>query len=353
MLLCAEQAISMSLDHYNAMRSTAGYIQLQDRSWIGFVGSERAEFLQGLLTNDVLALSCGRGCYATYLTPQGRMIADMIVLADQDQLLVDVHSSVKAGLHKRFDSLVFTEDVAVQDLDGKFTAFGIYGPHASEIITSVFSPAKKKFAVYEHCRIDIEGGVGLLVRTDDVGIEGYRLIVDREVASKVLEALKRSEVVPLGPEVVETVRVESGRPLFPGDMDTDTIPLEAGIEDRAIDFDKGCYVGQEVIIRILHRGQGRVARRLVGLVCKKIDAHSSTLPTSGTSIYRVGSDDAVGAVTSAVWSPECNAVVALGYLPRELAEEAGVVVDVMVDNIRVRSVVRKLPFISFPGSKDS
>ena len=75
----------MNLDHYNAMRTAAGYIELQDRSWIGLIGTERAEFLQGLLTNDVLALSCGTGCYSTYLTPQGRMVADMLVLAEQDR----------------------------------------------------------------------------------------------------------------------------------------------------------------------------------------------------------------------------------------------------------------------------
>ena len=248
--------------------------------------------------------------------------------------------------------MIFSEDVTVQNLGETFSAFGIHGPHALEITSSLFLSTKRQFAVYEHCRVDIEGAVGLLVRTDDLGIEGYRLIVDRTVTAKVLEVLKTSKAVPLGPKAVETVRVESGRPLFPVDMDAETIPLEAGIENRAIDFDKGCYVGQEVIIRILHRGQGRVARRLVGLVCKKIDEHSSTLPASGMSIYRVDSDDAVGVVTSAVWSPERSAVVVLGYLPRELADQADAVVDVMVDHSRVRSVVTKLPFVSLSGSDD-
>jgi len=339
----------MNLDHYNAMRITAGYIELQDRSWIGLIGTERAEFLQGLLTNDVLALSCGTGCYSTYLTPQGRMVADMLVLAEQDRLLVDVHSSVKDGLRKRFDSLIFVEDVTVQDLGEQLTAFGIHGPHALEILVSVFAPVKTQFAIHEHCRIEVEGVVGLLVRTDDLGIEGYRLIIPREVTTKVSEALKRSGAVPVGSEVAETVRIESGRPSFPADMNTDTIPLEAGIEDRAINFDKGCYVGQEVIIRILHRGQGRVARRLVGLVCDKTDA-DSRLPASGMLICQVDSDDAVGVVTSAVWSPECGAVVVLGYLPRELAAAAGSIVDVMVGDMRTRSVVTKLPFVSLPDS---
>jgi len=335
----------MNFDHYNAVRTTAGYLQLQDRSWIGFVGSERAEFLQGLLTNDVVALSCGTGCYAAYLTPQGRMISDMIVLADQDRLLVDVHSSVNASLHKRFDSVIFSEDVMVQNLADTFSAFGIHGPHALEIISCLFLSTKRQFAVYDHCEVDIEGVAGLLVRTDDLGIEGYRLLVDRTVTAKVLEALRSSKAVPLDPKVTETIRVESGRPVFPGDMDTETIPLEAGIEDRAINFDKGCYVGQEVIIRILHRGHGRVVRRLVGLVCKQLDADARTLPALGMSIYRIDSDDVVGVVTSAVWSPEREAVLVLGYLPRELADQPGAIVDLMIDHSRVRSVVTKLPFV--------
>jgi folate-binding protein YgfZ len=112
-------------------------------------------------------------------------------------------------------------------------------------------------------------------------------------------------------EAVEVCRVESGRPRFGVDMTDDTIPLEAGIEDRAISLTKGCYVGQEIIIRVLHRGHGRVARRLVGL---SLDA-SSEVPPRGTVIRSADRD--VGAVTSAVQSPTVGRVIALGYVHRD------------------------------------
>jgi folate-binding protein YgfZ len=113
-------------------------------------------------------------------------------------------------------------------------------------------------------------------------------------------------------ETGETLRIEAARPRFGIDMNTDTIPLEAGIEDRAISFTKGCYVGQEVIIRVMHRGPGRVARRLVSIVVA-----DGTVPERGSKI-QVG-DRVVGAITSATASPRLGAPLALGYVQREHA----------------------------------
>jgi folate-binding protein YgfZ len=120
--------------------------------------------------------------------------------------------------------------------------------------------------------------------------------------------------------VVETTRIEAGRPRFGVDMSEDTIPLEAGIEDRAISRTKGCYVGQEIIIRVLDRGHGRVARRLVGL---KLAA--ATVPARGDAI-RSGERE-IGQVTSAAYSPLLDTPVALGYVHRDFTEP-GTSVDV-------------------------
>lgn len=151
------------------------------------------------------------------------------------------------------------------------------------------------------------------------------------------------------PAAAEVVRVESGRPAFPGDMDQDTIPLEAGIADRAVSFDKGCYVGQEVIVRILHRGGGRVARRLAGLTFERSADPDSPLPSRGAAIF--SGDDEVGRVTSAVRSPAVGAVIALGYVRRELADAAdagGATVQVASGTGRVPAAVTALPFVR-PG----
>ena len=332
----------MDIGEYRVLRNGAGMVALEGRGWLAVAGQDRADFLQGLLSNDVAALLPGGGCYAACLTPQGRMTADMYVFADRDRLLLDVDGSVTDRLWERFDDLVFTEDVRIENLTG-WTAYGLHGPGAGEVAGSLTGAAAGRLAVCEHRAFGIESGVGLLARTDDLGVEGYRVVVERPVAEALQRELEAAGAVAVGPAAAEAVRVESGRPLFPIDMDHDTIPLEAGIADRAISFDKGCYVGQEVIVRILHRGQGRVARRLAGLTFERSAARDAPLPSPGAAIF--SGDDEVGRVTSAVRSPAVAAVIALGYVRRELAETVGAGVDVALGTDRAPAVVTSLPFV--------
>ena len=140
--------------------------------------------------------------------------------------------------------------------------------------------------------------------------------------------------VRISPEAVNVCRVEAGRPRFGVDMTTDTIPLEAGIEDRAISLTKGCYVGQEIIIRVLHRGHGRVARRLVGLSL----AGAQDVPEQGAAVH-AGERD-VGAVTSAVMSPALGHAIALAYVHRDFTA-AGTALTVG----ETAATVTALPFV--------
>lgn len=336
--------VAINIDQYEALRFGAGYIDLIDRCWIALSGSDRADYLQGLLTNDVAALLPGTGCYAAYLTPKGRMIADMFVFSEQGRLLLDVHESVSEQLRERFEELIFAEDVTVHGLGPERSAFGVHGPRSAAVISAI-SGVGPKLSVNEHRPVAFGGSRGLLARTDDLGVEGYRLIVDRGIASEFEALLVEAGAVRVDALTTEAVRVESGRPAFPRDMDTETIPLEAGIEDRAINFDKGCYVGQEVIVRILHRGQGRVARRLVGLTLDGTSALDARLPKAGAVVWSAEGDDGIGRVTSAVISPALGKLIALGYVPRALADNPGAKVDVSIGDKRVCAVVTRLPFV--------
>ena len=141
--------------------------------------------------------------------------------------------------------------------------------------------------------------------------------------------------VPVSDDVAEALRIEAGRPRFGVDMTTDTIPLEAGIEDRAISFTKGCYVGQEVIVRVMHRGHGRVARRLVSIVIAGGD-----VPARGDKILL--GDRTVGEITSATASPKAGSPLALGYVQREHAV-AGTEVTVGGSQARIVSGRRLAP----------
>ena len=173
------------------------------------------------------------------------------------------------------------------------------------------------------------------------------LYADASAARPLARALAGAGAAELDAETFALLRLEAGRPAFPGDMDESTIPLEAGIESRAISETKGCYVGQEVIVRILHRGQGRVARRLVGLEL----GDGAPPPEAGTTLSAVGEPDAepVGRVTTARRSPALGRTIALGYVKRELAAVGTKLVATDGDR-RFPAVVAERPFLPLPAA---
>jgi folate-binding protein YgfZ len=178
----------------------------------------------------------------------------------------------------------------------------------------------------------------VLIRSDEVGVHGFDLIVDAIRAGEMAERLREAGAVEVTAEAVEVTRIEGGRPLFGTDMDEETIPLEAGIEDRAISLTKGCYVGQEIIIRVLHRAQGRVAKRLVGIVLEP----AARVPSRGDAI-RAG-ERQVGAVTSAALSPALGRPVAMGYVHRDFAAPS-TAVAVESGRASQAALVVSLPFV--------
>ena len=184
-----------------------------------------------------------------------------------------------------------------------------------------------------------------VVRSDEIGEVGFVLYAEAAAARSLAGALAGAGAAELDPETFALLRLEGGRPAFPADMNESTIPLEAGIESRAISLTKGCYVGQEVIVRILHRGQGRVARRLVGLRFDRDDAP----PDAGAALLAADRPDAeaVGAVTTARRSPALGRPIALGYVKRELAAP-GTKLVATDGHRRLPAVVTARPFLPLP-----
>jgi folate-binding protein YgfZ len=277
-------------------------------------GADRRAYLQGLLTNDVAALVPGTGCYAAMLTAQGRMITDMRVLELGDAILLDVPRHLAAPIREHLDRFVFAEDVQVEDVTDSRSEFGVYGPRALDVLQSAPTEGAVPGMLFASTRVRVGGRHAILVNSDDIGVPGFDLVVTDEDAGPVRSALAAAGAVAASGEDVEALRVESGRPLFGVDMDSETIPLEAGLDERAISRTKGCYVGQEVIVRVLDRGHGRVARRLVGLGL----GAAAAVPASGTAILSDAKE--VGRVTSAVWSPSLALPIALGYVQRDFVE---------------------------------
>ena len=168
----------------------------------------------------------------------------------------------------------------------------------------------------------------------DTGEPGFDVFVDRASGDRLKAALVSGGALDVDAATADAIRIEAGVPVFHRDMDEDTIPLEAGIESRAISLTKGCYVGQEVIIRVLHRGHGRVARKLVGLVME-----GTAVPAAGTGV-RADERDA-GKVTSAALSPALGRPIALAYVQRDFVSPG---TRLTVDG--APATVTALPFVA-------
>ena len=274
-----------SLDGYQAVQKQGGVVRRTDRRVLAVSGADRASWLQGLLTNDIESLKEGESRYAAYLTPQGRMISDMNVVAQGARLLLDVPAPLAGALREKLDGLIFSEDAQLTDESGRILVWTVITKELTEVVAASL-PAE------------------------------YRSLPEIDL------------------DTFEVIRIERGVPKFTADMNEDTIPLEAGIEDRAISFTKGCYVGQEVIVRVTTRGGGRVARKLVRW---HADDSASVVPMPESRIFSASKD--IGRVTSSAFSPLLNKVVGLGYVHRDFVEP-GTNVTVVWNDARITAVVK-------------
>ncbi len=326
-----------------ALTTGAALVVRGDRGVIRVTGADRATWLQGLLTNDVVALVAGRGCYSAWLNPQGRMITDAAVLAEEEALSLDVPGPIGEDLYRRLDAAIFAEDVLLTDECGVWASIGVHGARAAQIVARTLSSARaavdppdtETLAGWPEYANAPLNGAGRLIRHDSYGVPGFVIRVPHAVSDGWTSRLRLAGAVVTAPAAVEFARIEAGRPEFLTDMDADTIPLEAGIEPRAISFTKGCYVGQEVIVRVMHRGGGRVAKRLVGLRLA-----GEAIPGARAVVRHDARD--VGHVTSAAWSPRFAGVVALAYVRREFVEP-GTTLAVDCDGTAVPVTVSALP----------
>jgi folate-binding protein YgfZ len=304
-----------SPEGYEALTKSAGVVRRTDRGVLAVTGPDRLTWLQGLLTNDVVALPVPGICDAAYLTPQGRMITDMRVVNLADQTLLDVPAPLAASLGARLDSLLFSEDAHVADSSHALAIIDVHGPSAARVVD----------------------GLDLL-QDDAFGVPGYSGFVPMSEVNAVIAQLVGRGARATTLETLDVVRIEAGRPAFLVDMDEHTIPLEAGLEARAISFTKGCYVGQEVIVRVTQRGGGRVARKLVGLRLAE-----GPLPSRG-DVIRSGTRE-IGRLTSVTWSPALASGIALGYVHRDFVQP-GTVVEIMSSHGVMVAQVTVVPFVS-------
>ena len=304
------ESYQTSSDSYRALRERAVTGSIAPRAQIGVAGKDRASYLQGLLTNDIPSLTAGSGCYSAWLTPHGRMLTDLHLFESGDMMLLDVPAAQLQPTLERLDQFLFSEDVQLADLSGSLAGVWVHGPEAAAVVAATIEglEAPSRWSDYRNARGTFAGEPIVAARVDQLGVPGFVLYVALAHAPALVSALDAAGAPAADSAALEAARLEAGYPVFGVDMTEDTIPLEAGIEQRAISFTKGCYVGQEVIIRVLHRGGGRVARRLVALRVE------GSPPPAGAKLF--AAEREVGAVTSAAQSPRFGAL-ALGYVHRD------------------------------------
>ena len=300
----------------------------------------------------------GQGCYACYLTAQGRMISDMWLHELGDVMLMTLPGTTRETVLARLDQFIFSEDVQLGDVTETFASLAVLGPDAARLVATVTSGVSvdQLAALHEggNVRAEVSGEPAIVLRTGDAGVPGFELLVAAAQFEPTWQALRAAGAAELSTEAAEVLRVEGGVARFHQDMDETIIPLEVGLEQRAISQTKGCYVGQEVIIRVLHRGHGRVAKKLVGLALAG-DEVPETAPLAGggaepqgkspTTLIRSvdpesGAEKEIGRVTSAVYSPSLKQPIALGYVQRDYTEPG--------TRVRVGSAeatVTALPFV--------
>src|SRR5262245_53130440 len=304
---------AIPIQAYDAARHRVGLVDRAEYAYIVVSGKDRASYLQGLLTNDIAALGPGQGCYAAYLTAQGRMIADLWVYELGDVMLLRLLRDVKPTVLAKLDQFIFSEDVQLGDVSDRFVGTALVGPQSAALLSSVLDVPEhtlRELTEHGNLRATFASQSAIVLRSSDLGEPGFDVIVEAIAFQPLRAALHHAGAVEIDAATAETLRIEGGVPKFHQDMDEETIPLEAGIESRAISLTKGCYVGQEVIIRVLHRGHGRVARKLVGLLASKDGALSR-----GAIVKADGRD--IGEVTSATWSPALQHPIALAYVHRD------------------------------------
>lgn len=324
---------------YRAARTGAGLVDLAFRGMLRVAGSERLRWLNGQVTNEVKALKAGDGRRAAVLTAKGHLVADLVVYGLDDSVHIDLQRDRAGAVKEAFERHIIADDVQVEDVSDRFAHLMLVGPGAQRILEEALGAEIGDLPPWSHREARL-GDVPLRIASSRwLARPGVDVIVPIDAAGRLWEALRRAgrdaDLRPVGARALEWLRVEAGWPWFGVDCDENNLLMESLTPDH-VSLTKGCYVGQEVVIRIEH--QGHLNKKLCGLVLDGVAA-----PARGATIFLA--DRKVGHVTSAVRSPALGRAIALGYLRRE-CWEPGTRVRIDADPEPVAAASAALPFVA-------
>jgi tRNA-modifying protein YgfZ len=313
-------SIETAAPEYRALIEGCGLLDRSERGKLALTGTAAQGFLQGQVTNDVESLEPGQGCYAAFLTPKGKMLGDLRILDAGEELLLDTERPALQELFNMIRRFSIGYDVKLHKRTLERGLVSLIGPSADGLL------GVDGLSGAEHAhRVVQAGGVDARAIRTDVGID---LLCDSADTDGLISALVDAGAVSVSEPAVEILRVEHGRPRYGVDLDESVIPQEAGLNERAVSFTKGCYVGQETVARLFYRGKPN--RHLRGL-------RLSAPAMPGDQI--AFGERPVGKISSVAQSPELGPI-ALALVRRE----AGPGATVSVGPHRVPAEVVELPF---------
>lgn len=337
------------VSEHHAVRNGVGLADVSYRSRHQLVGDDRAKFLHRIISNDVETLSAGQGTYATLLTHRGKIIADLNVYVLEDAIIIDTAPETAENLFGELDKYIIADDVELSDLTAEIGAIAVHGPKSSELVQSALSVSDLTTLPERHSCVRpadarFEHRI-VCVRTDATGEIGYTLYTATKVLASLWETLmtegSQFDVQPIGWDALESLRIEAGIPRYGTELTDAVIPLEAELE-HAINFEKGCYIGQEIVARMKYRGHPN--RLLRGI---EIDDNPTFQDDcelrSGALIFNA--DKEIGWVTSHTFAPTLGKEIALGYV-RIAVTEPGSRVQIETSDGRVDATVVLLPFLA-------
>jgi aminomethyltransferase len=295
-------------DGFRALTSTCGVYPLSSRAKIRLTGSDRVRWLNGMVTNNVRDLQADHGVYAFLLNPQGHILGDLHAYQRGDSILVDTDHSQREKILATFDHYIIMDDVEVTDISDALTAIGVTGPNAGAVLHTAglripeLDPLQIANLEWQQIRVSV-------VRGEHADYPSCEIWIAPDSAKKMIDALLASGATLADPAALELYRVALGVPRYGQDIRERDLPQETE-QARALNFNKGCYIGQEIVERI--RSRGNVHRKFTGFV------GTGPPPAPGTKI-QVQSKD-VGEITSSATIPAAQGdrAVALGYIRREL-----------------------------------
>jgi len=324
-----------------ALRQTAGVLDLSFRGRLCLTGGDRVRFLHGQVTNDIKKLGLGGGCYAALVTTKGKMESDLNVFNLADELLLDFEPGMTETVMQRLEKYMVADDVQIVDAAPHYGLISVQGPKSKEAVAALalFEPIPgASFNIIKAS--DATLGELYLANHPRLGSSGFDLFIPNNslgaVADKLIAAVREIGGRASGWAAFETARIEAGIPRFGADMNANYLLLECNIESAVV-FNKGCYIGQEIINRV--HTFGHVNKELRGLTLSSPAGYQAA---PGDKLFHQGAE--AGQLTSVGRSPTLKTDIALGYVKRE-CNQAGTELTIKNSLGDIAARIVKLPFI--------